>query len=314
MASRLERVEPYLNNPNVRRYLDMISAAEATQTHGYRTAFGGGKIAKLDDHPRVLHAFTQTDGKKNKTGAAGRYQITLSTWDDVSSKLGLKDFSPRSQDLVAIELLRRAGALDAVANADWQTAIARSGGAWASLPSSTYPQKRRSMEFVMNQLNANTTGVLAGGPPPAAAPSLRDMTALPSWLQQLPPMTPPAQTAATPPAASPAVTAAPVAPGVSPAVTAAGLIAPPSVPATAPGAVNSLIAALSPAAAPEALGPIDLPEPSEEDDQALADGLRTDVGNMRERAVADFFGEDFMPDMPLPEALDKSINRYLALL
>lgn len=147
----IESLREYAQNPNVRRFLDVIAKAEGTT--GYDTAFGGGTIADLSDHPRTLHDFTQTDGKRNKTSAAGRYQFLRGTWDDVAGKLGLTDFGPESQDLAAIELLRRNGSLESLLAGDFDTAIKRSGATWASLPSSPYPQPKRSGGFIANALN-----------------------------------------------------------------------------------------------------------------------------------------------------------------
>lgn len=141
----------YSQNPNVRRFLDVISQAEGTT--GYNTAFGGGTIASLDDHPRQLHDFTQTDGKANKTSAAGRYQFLQGTWDDVAGKLGLTDFGPQSQDIAAVELLRRNGSLEPLLAGDFDTAIKKSGSTWASLPSSPYAQPKRSDGFIANAFN-----------------------------------------------------------------------------------------------------------------------------------------------------------------
>lgn len=141
----------YSQNPNVRRFLDVISQAEGTT--GYNTAFGGGTIPSLDDHPRQLHDFTQTDGKANKTSAAGRYQFLQGTWDDVAGKLGLTDFGPQSQDIAAVELLRRNGSLEPLLAGDFDTAIKKSGSTWASLPSSPYAQPKRSDGFIANAFN-----------------------------------------------------------------------------------------------------------------------------------------------------------------
>lgn len=147
----LQELYQYSQNPNVRRFLDVIAQAEGTT--GYDTAFGGGTIASLADHPRQLHSFTQTDGRANKTSAAGRYQFLQSTWDDVAGKLGLPDFGPQSQDIAAVELLRRNGSLEPLLNGDFQTAVQRSGVTWASLPSSTYAQPKRSTGFIARALD-----------------------------------------------------------------------------------------------------------------------------------------------------------------
>lgn len=140
------------NNPNVRKFLDMIQKAEGSK--GYDYGFGNVKLTNLDDHPRKSSSFTQTDGKKNTTNAAGKYQFMEKTWDGVKNKLNLTDFGPQSQDAAAVELLRQRGALDAVKSGDWPTAIAKTGAEWASLPTSPYKQAKRSMEFVYNALGA----------------------------------------------------------------------------------------------------------------------------------------------------------------
>lgn len=146
----INELRQYAQDPNVRRFLDVIAQAEGTDKYGYNTAFGGGYIESLSDHPRQLHEFRQTDGKANKTSAAGRYQFLQGTWDDVAGKLGLSDFGPEAQDIAAIELLRRNGALPALLEGDYGTAVKRSGSTWASLPSSPYAQPKRSEGFIAN--------------------------------------------------------------------------------------------------------------------------------------------------------------------
>lgn len=159
---------PVLDNPNVRSFLDMVSAAEGTKTHGYNTLFGGGKMESLADHPRILFDFTETTGRPNKTTAAGRYQFLSNTWDEQAKKLGLPDFGERSQDLAAVNLLQERGILPDVLQGNWESAVKKSGPIWASLPSSTYPQPRQSNEFVMQQLN-NPRQTLASASPTSDA-------------------------------------------------------------------------------------------------------------------------------------------------
>lgn len=146
-----------LENPNVQRFLNMVALAEGTAKPGvdpYRVNFGGSQMDDLSAHPGVRREFTQTDGKKNYTTAAGKYQFLKGTWDDVAGKLGLQDFSPQSQDAAAVELLRRNGALPHVLNGDFNEAVKRSGSTWASLPSSPYAQPKRSEGFIEKALGA----------------------------------------------------------------------------------------------------------------------------------------------------------------
>lgn len=143
-----------LTHPHVRRYLDLIAQAEGTARHAdpYRVAFGGGALADLSRHPGIAHRFRQTDGRSNTTTAAGKYQFLAPTWRDVAGTLGLRDFSPRSQDLGALELMRRSGSLDDVLRGDYASAVRKDGRTWASLPSSPYPQPKRSATFIAQAL------------------------------------------------------------------------------------------------------------------------------------------------------------------
>jgi muramidase (phage lysozyme) len=140
----------YSNEPNVRNFLDMIQKAEGAK--GYDYGFNNTKLKSLDGHPGVSSSFTETDGKKNSTTAAGKYQFLEKTWNGVRDKLGLTSFKGPEQEAAAVELLRESGALDAVRGGDWSTALAKSGKIWASLPTSPYKQAKRSMDFVYNAL------------------------------------------------------------------------------------------------------------------------------------------------------------------
>ena len=162
MATR-KQLEQALQHPNVRKFLDLISYTEGTQGNGYRTAFGGGKLSSLNDHPRYLKSFRQTDGKSNKTSAAGRYQFVSKTWDGVARQYGLRDFSPHNQDLGAVALLFQRGAIPALLKGDYQTAIRKTGDEWASLPSSNYKQNKRSWDNVNKFLGGKLGNVSNGG-------------------------------------------------------------------------------------------------------------------------------------------------------
>ena len=142
MATRQE-LEKALSNPNVRKMLDVIANAEGVK-HGYNTIFGNERSDDLKAHPNVKKEFTQTDGKKNSTTAAGRYQFLKGTWDSVSKKYGLTDFSPKNQDLAAVALILGRGALGDVIKGDFTKAVGKLGGEWASLPSSSYAQPKKS--------------------------------------------------------------------------------------------------------------------------------------------------------------------------
>lgn len=149
MATKAQ-LEQYLKNPNVRKMLDLISYTEGTQKHGAATAFGGGKLNNLTDHPRYSKSFKQTDGTINKTSAAGKYQFLKGTWDGVAKQYGLNDFGPRNQDLAAVALLESRGAIPALLKGDFETAVRKTGKEWASLPTApaSYKQGKKSWDKV----------------------------------------------------------------------------------------------------------------------------------------------------------------------
>tara|TARA_R110002051_G_scaffold325582_2_gene429059 strand:- start:6198 stop:7064 length:867 start_codon:yes stop_codon:yes gene_type:complete len=153
MATRAQ-LEKYAQNPKVRKFLDLIAHTEGTEGNGYRTAFGGGRLSSLGDHPRYMKSFKQQNGKTNKTSAAGRYQFLSSTWDGVAKKYGFNDFSPKNQDLGAIALLAQNGALGSILKGDMQGAVRKSGSTWASLPTApaSYSQPTKSWRTVNNFL------------------------------------------------------------------------------------------------------------------------------------------------------------------
>lgn len=148
---------------NLRAILMMIRACEGTaDDDGYEAMFGypapGRRITSFADHPRLKFPFTQTDGTTEYSSAAGAYQFIIKTWDRLRAKLGLPDFSPDSQDDAAIELIAEAGALADAKCGNVQSAMDKLGGVWASLPSSQYPQPKRSTAFALAAyLNAGGT-------------------------------------------------------------------------------------------------------------------------------------------------------------
>lgn len=137
---------------NVCAFLDMIAQSEIGQTmlaasdDGYNLIVGSRPwhLIEFDDyadHPRQL--IVLRSGLKST--AAGRYQFIVSTWDGLRKDLGLPDFSPLSQDVAAVELLRQCGALDKINAGIIPDAIRAASGIWASFPSAGYGQHENKM-------------------------------------------------------------------------------------------------------------------------------------------------------------------------
>lgn len=152
--AKLSQLYQAYQDPNVRKFLNFIAQAEGVK-HGYNTMFGNERFQSLGAHPNVRKAFKQTDGRTNYTTAAGRYQFLNSTWNNLAKRYGFRDFSPQAQDLGAIALIAGRGALDDVLKGNWQAAIQKTGKEWASLPSSTYKQGKRSWDFANKQLGGD---------------------------------------------------------------------------------------------------------------------------------------------------------------
>lgn len=146
--TRRQQAELYLKNPNMRRYLDVIAFTEGTEKNGYYTKFGGGKISDLSRHPNLTWGRTG-DGP---TSATGRYQFLTKTWNEQAKLLGLNDFGPESQDLAAVSLIMRRGAVDDILNGDIDNANRKLSKEWASLPYNKSPhQHQKTTEQVLQK-------------------------------------------------------------------------------------------------------------------------------------------------------------------
>ncbi|ELT3493877.1 TPA: glycoside hydrolase family 104 protein [Citrobacter freundii] len=130
-------------NPQRKAFLDMLAWSEGTdkpgqptKNHGYDVIVGGSLFTDYSEHPRKLI----TLNPKLKSTAAGRYQLLARYWDAYRKQLGLKDFSPASQDAVALQQIKERGALPMIDRGDIRQAIDRCSNIWASLPGAGYGQ------------------------------------------------------------------------------------------------------------------------------------------------------------------------------
>ena len=96
---------------------------------------GGELFTDYSDHPRKL----VTLNPKLKSTGAGRHQLLSRWWDAYRKQLGLKDFSPKSQDAVALQQIKERGALPMIDRGDIRSAPT-SSNIWASLPGAGYGQ------------------------------------------------------------------------------------------------------------------------------------------------------------------------------
>lgn len=151
MSNLFTSVAQAVNDPNVQAFLAMIRRGEGTTgPNGYRTLYGGSLFDSYATHPnRAI-----TAGGITST-AAGAYQILSRTWGEIAALYGLTDFTPASQDIAAVALIKRRGALADVQAGRWESAIAKCAKEWASLPGSPYGQPTISMTTALQVIAAN---------------------------------------------------------------------------------------------------------------------------------------------------------------
>lgn len=134
---------------NAVAFLDMLAWSEGTDNgkqptkdHGYDVVVGGTLFTGYADHPRVLVPLPKL---KISSTAAGRYQLLSRYFDAYKKQLGLKDFSPLSQDLIALQQIRERRALDLIKQGRIEVAIKAVRNIWASLPGAGYGQHERKL-------------------------------------------------------------------------------------------------------------------------------------------------------------------------
>ena len=134
---------------NVVAFLDMLAWSEGTDNgrqpttdRGYDVLVGGGLFRGYGDHPRVLVDLPRL---KIQSTAAGRYQLLRRYYDAYKKTLALKDFSPLSQDLIALQQIRERRALPLIQAGKVEEAIKAVRNIWASLPGAGYGQHEQKL-------------------------------------------------------------------------------------------------------------------------------------------------------------------------
>jgi muramidase (phage lysozyme) len=142
---------PYVNRAKNRAaFLTMIGWSEGTiqipdSDNGYRALCGGGTFESYAVHPNQP-VWIQRIGRYSD--GSGRYQILSREWTPYIEQLGLLDFSPPYQDKWAMNSLREVNALDDIDAGRFESAVAKAGHRWASLPLSKFGQTIRTMAEV----------------------------------------------------------------------------------------------------------------------------------------------------------------------
>ncbi|MFC3676209.1 peptidoglycan-binding protein [Ferrovibrio xuzhouensis] len=120
-----------LDDPRVQAFLDTLASRESSGR--YNVINGGQRFDDYTQHPNV-------SGSDSK--AAGAYQFIPETWARMARELGLPDFSPASQDMAALHLLRTTdlngmkdtNAIARLQRGDIEGAILVAGNQWDAFP------------------------------------------------------------------------------------------------------------------------------------------------------------------------------------
>ena len=117
-AIRRAQNEEYLKNKNVSAFLKTIAWAEGGDYHalfGWRKGSTQFTFSDESSHPGP--------GARKNT-AAGLYQENKGCWEEMGGKAqGLTDFSPHTQDLIAVENIRHYHAINNIISGDIPSAI-----------------------------------------------------------------------------------------------------------------------------------------------------------------------------------------------
>jgi muramidase (phage lysozyme) len=149
---------------NLTRFLNLIAWSElgsgilAESDNGYNVIVGSvpGKLILFNDYSDHPHRVIQVpikmrDGtiKIVPSTAAGRYQILGRFFDAYKTQLGLPDFSPASQDRIAITMIRECKALDDIVMGRIPDAILKCHSRWASFPGAGYGQHENKLDKLL---------------------------------------------------------------------------------------------------------------------------------------------------------------------
>ena len=141
---------------NLKAFLDMIAVSElgegllADSDNGYNVIVGSTIknpifFTSYADHPRRLVEL-KIKGKVIKSTAAGRYQLLSRYFDAYKKTMALPDFSPSSQDAIAIQQIRERRALPDIEAGRFAIAVIKVCNIWASMPGAGYGQRENTLK------------------------------------------------------------------------------------------------------------------------------------------------------------------------
>lgn len=138
---------------NVCAFLDTIAHSElgdaliAASDDGYNVLVGSTAASphlftSYATHPQILVKLSDT----LSSTAAGRYQLLGRYYAPYAKLLGLTDFSPVSQDRIAIQQIKEQRAYSLIQAGAFEAAVHACRNIWASLPGAGYGQHENTMD------------------------------------------------------------------------------------------------------------------------------------------------------------------------
>lgn len=146
---------------NLSAFLDMLAWSEigtellSVSNDGYNVLVGS-----TIENPLLFTSYAAHPDLFNKetdSTAAGRYQLLHRYWASYCKTLGLHDFTPESQDKIAIQQIKERGAISDIEAGNIESAISKCNTIWASLAGSPYGQHTNSLGSLKGAY------ILAGG-------------------------------------------------------------------------------------------------------------------------------------------------------
>ena len=116
----------------LKAFLKLIQYAENAQhevDHPYQMLYGGGHFTNMMTHPNK-----KVSRWGHSSTAAGAFFINKETYDEAVRHGVAHDFSEASQDAIAIDIIRRAGATSVIEAGNFDAAFAMLSRRWPSLP------------------------------------------------------------------------------------------------------------------------------------------------------------------------------------
>lgn len=137
---------------NQKAFLDTIAISEigpallAKSDNGYNVVVGSTPSKPIlfqnySDHPRRVINL----GNGLYSSAAGRYQLLARYFEPYKRLLNLPDFSPASQDAIALQQIKERGAIEDIHAGRFELAIGKCKNIWASLPGAGYSQHENTL-------------------------------------------------------------------------------------------------------------------------------------------------------------------------